>query len=126
MKITSKDYANALFEICQNSPRKISDIAKNFYLYLLKKRKIKLLPFILDKLAEIEKEKRGIKEIEIETARPLSEEQKRKLMKIYKKQKVIIQEKINPQILGGIILKIDDIIIDGSIKGNLERLKEEL
>ncbi len=36
---------------------------------------------------------------------------------------VKVKNKINPNILGGLQLKIDSLLIDGSIKGKLQRLK---
>ena len=126
MKISAKDYANALLELSEKNPKNISEVAKNFHLYLLRKRKIKILPLILEKLDEIEKEKMQIFEIEVETSSPLTPNQKKKIMKFYDKHKVIIQEKINPKLLGGIVVKVNNTVLDGSLQSNLERLKEEM
>lgn len=40
--------------------------------------------------------------------------------------KVLMQEEVNEKILGGIILKIDDKVIDGSILKDLKNIREKL
>ncbi len=39
---------------------------------------------------------------------------------------IVVEERIENAIMGGIIIEIDDIVIDGSIAGNLGRMKEGL
>lgn len=126
MKIAKREIVQALFELAQENPKNIKKIVEEFYSYLLHQKKTKILPFIFEELDKIEKEKQGIKEIEIESTHPLSDEQKEEIKNLFKAKKVIIQEKINPRLIGGIIIKTDDKIFDASIKSNLERLKEEM
>ena len=40
--------------------------------------------------------------------------------------KVELDEKIDPEIIGGFILRVDDNYIDGSIKNKLRKIKKEL
>jgi len=42
------------------------------------------------------------------------------------KQKVTIESEIDPNLIGGIVVKLNDLIYDGSIKGRLENLKRRL
>lgn len=125
MKIRAKNIAKALFDLAFKDPQNIPKIAQDFYFYLLKKRKSKMLPQILEKLNEVEREKAKTKEIEVETTLPLTFAQKRNIQKSFKK-KVLLKERVNPSLLGGIVLKTDDTLVDGSLKNNLERLKEEM
>ncbi|MCX6807021.1 MAG: ATP synthase F1 subunit delta [Candidatus Berkelbacteria bacterium] len=126
MKFSVRDTARAVYELAEENPSKISQISKELYLYLLKQKRTKLLPFIFEELEKIEKQKKGIKEIEIESARALTDKQKKQISCISKNQKIEFKEKINPDLLGGVILKIEDNVIDGSLKNNLQRLKEEM
>jgi F-type H+-transporting ATPase subunit delta len=41
-------------------------------------------------------------------------------------KEIILEETINEKILGGIIIKIDDLLIDGSIANQLRRIKNNL
>ncbi len=42
------------------------------------------------------------------------------------KQQVILEAKVDPQVLGGLVVRVQDRIFDASIKGELERWKEAL
>ncbi len=39
---------------------------------------------------------------------------------------IIVDEEVNSSILGGMIIEVDDIVIDGSITSNLRNMKEKL
>jgi F-type H+-transporting ATPase subunit delta len=41
-------------------------------------------------------------------------------------EKVLMTVEINPDILGGVIVKMQDTIIDGSVRGSLEQMREQL
>jgi ATP synthase F1 delta subunit len=125
MKSSNKNIAKALFELAKENPKAIKKIVGDFYFYLLKKKKIKILPFIIENLEEVEREERQIKQIEIESAHPLTQNQRNKIKKLFGK-KVMLKEKINPNLLAGIIIKTKDTLIDGSVKNSLEALKEKL
>jgi len=126
MKIAPKEMAKAIYELAEENPKNISKITKEFYLYLLKQKKIKTLPFIYEELEKILKEKEGATEIEVEAARSLTDGQKERIKSVFKNEKVIIKEKVDPNLVAGIVLKIDDHIIDGSLRTNLQKLKEAM
>jgi len=42
------------------------------------------------------------------------------------KREISISETIDPSILGGVIIRAGDLVIDGSVKGKLEKLKTEI
>ncbi len=48
------------------------------------------------------------------------------LFQKYFKTKVELKENIDPEIIGGFILQIDDNYIDASIKNKLRKIKKEL
>jgi F-type H+-transporting ATPase subunit delta len=48
-----------------------------------------------------------------------------KLSEILSKQ-VEVELKVSPDILGGVIIQVEDNIIDGSVYGRLERIKQQL
>jgi len=76
--------------------------------------------------AEVELEK---EEAEVITAIPLDNEDKlmlaQRLTEIFGKP-IVLKPKVDPSIIGGIIIRIGDKLIDGSIRSKLEALKREL
>lgn len=73
--------------------------------------------------------RQGIREAEIVTARELSEQERTALLAGVGKMagaKVQASFKQDASILGGVIVRIGSTVYDGSVKGRLERLREEL
>jgi F-type H+-transporting ATPase subunit delta len=63
--------------------------------------------------------------LEVTTAKPLSEENKKKIIKVFG-SKAELTETTDPSIIGGVIIKTEDIILDGSLKKQLQLLKTQL
>jgi F-type H+-transporting ATPase subunit delta len=71
----------------------------------------------------------GFAEAEITSARPLGDSERRALEAEVEKligKKVRARYTQDPAVLGGAIVKVGSTIYDGSIKGQLERIKEAL
>ncbi len=68
--------------------------------------------------------------IEIESAVSLSEKQletlRTRLTKILKTDKFVLQVKVNPSLLGGLLLNVDSLLIDTSVKGQLNAFQKEI
>jgi F-type H+-transporting ATPase subunit delta len=74
-------------------------------------------------------ERQGIRHAEIVTARELTEQERGSLAESVGKlarAKVDATFKLDKDILGGTIVRIGSTVYDGSVRGRLERLREEL
>lgn len=71
-----------------------------------------------------------VKHIEIESAVALSEKQletlRVKLASILKTDQFVLQVKVNPSLLGGLMLNVDSFLIDASVKGQLASFQREI
>jgi len=130
IKISNKQYAEALYESLKSSKdNELKEKVANF-LELLKKRKsLKRLNNIFKKFREIYQRAEGIIDVEIVSARQLDEEAKKEVnswLKNQTKRDPEITEIVRPEILGGAILKYEDNIFDASLSGQLKKLKKQL
>lgn len=127
-KITQKQYAILLYEITKGLDKdKIKVKIGQFIKLLAKNNNLSLIDKIIEKFTIYEKKKRGIQEIELVSSRPINNEVRKQLNNIFKKGgEVEIKEKIDPSLLGGIVLRIGDLMIDGSIKRKLSALNSKL
>jgi F-type H+-transporting ATPase subunit delta len=74
-------------------------------------------------------EQSGIRQAEIVTARELSAEESKALVEEVGKlagAKIDASFKLDTAILGGTVVRIGSTVYDGSVRGRLDRLKEEL
>jgi F-type H+-transporting ATPase subunit delta len=104
-----------------------SGVVKNFLNLLLDKNRIGAIEAIKAYYARLTDEVSGIARAEIITARPLKEEA---LGKIERSLEGLTSKKIKPEVredrdlIGGIVVKIGDLVLDGSVKAQIEGLKE--
>jgi F-type H+-transporting ATPase subunit delta len=94
---------------------------------LVENERMPLLPDILKELPEVWAEERGIETFEINSAVELTEKEKLRLKKTLEekeKKKVRLLFRLNPEIIGGLVLRKGNIYYDASVKGGLQKLKE--
>lgn len=94
---------------------------------LAQKEKIVLLPEILEVLPEVWAEEKGIEVFEIDSAVDLTEEEKAELQKALEvkwKKPVRLHFRLNPGVIGGLVLKRGNTYYDVSVRGGLLKLKE--
>lgn len=107
---------------------KISDTAINTLKLILDNNRIKAFSSIIRSYTEILNKKRNITVAEVITAIQIDEETIEKLKnKLQEKlgQNVIIDAKIDERIIAGMVVKIQDKEIDGSIRTKLENMKKQ-
>lgn len=101
----------------------------NFMMLLIDKRRIALLEAIEADYERLSNKARGIVIADVITARPMSEAQSDKLkakLETVTGKSVRVRPHIDESILGGVIVKIGDKRIDGSVTGRMQTLKAEL
>lgn len=72
---------------------------------------------------------KGISEVTAITAVPLSDENEQKLISRLKKLlggEISLTNKIDPSILGGLVIRTDSLQIDGGVKSRLDEIKKEI
>ncbi len=117
---------NSKFEIINEIFRsKIDDKILEFIKILIEKKRISQLPEIKASLIEKLNSKNNIKLVQITSAIELNDYYKTKVISVLEKklkQKVKPEWILNPDIIAGLKIKIDDTIIDTSINAKLENL----
>jgi F-type H+-transporting ATPase subunit delta len=106
---------------------KVSPITRNFVLLLLDRERIPYLPAIARELRTMVDERAGRVRAVVTSARPLSADQLASIQAALEKasgKKVLIEKREDPEILGGVIAKVGDVAYDGSIRTQLETMRE--
>ncbi|MCX7921025.1 MAG: F0F1 ATP synthase subunit delta [Clostridia bacterium] len=102
----------------------------SFLMLLLDKGRIKLLPTILDEFTRLADKKKNTLSMTIISAVELDESQiskiKEKYREVYQARQVKADVEIDSSVIGGVKVKIGDKVIDGTVKGRLDSLRELL
>jgi len=131
MKITATQYAKSLCELTAGkTEREIDGVIANFLKVLIKKRHLKIAKKVIAKFAEISNQEQGIVEVEAISREKLSDELRMQVSTYvsikYQAKEVVLNNKIDLNIKGGIIIKVGDEILDGSVARQLQELKSSL
>jgi ATP synthase F1 delta subunit len=87
------------------------------------------LPRVVAALKEIRVREFKVGEATVVTVKPLTQTQKDRTAKALSKisgSEVLIREKVNPAILGGLVLKLQDSVIDASLIRKIVEMKKKL
>lgn len=107
----------------------LSDLTKNFLAVLAGNRRLAALPDVVRAFAAIAAAQRGEVTAEVTTAHALSDDQIAQLaakLKAREGKEVKIKAKVDPEILGGLVVKIGSRQIDSSIRTRLNSLAQAM
>lgn len=102
---------------------------RNLVAVLIDHRRLPFLPRIVEQLEKELDQRLGFAEAQISSARDLDASEKRALEGQIAKttgKKVRASYGLDPSLLGGAVVRIGSTIYDGSVKGQLERIKEAI
>ncbi|MGL4730199.1 MAG: F0F1 ATP synthase subunit delta [Clostridium sp.] len=105
----------------------VSEELLSFLILLIDKDRILYLKEKYNQFRLIYFERHNMVEVLVRTAIPLTDEQrntlKEKLENKYKKE-IILSEKVDESLLGGMIIKVGDDVIDGTVKSRISAMKQ--
>jgi F-type H+-transporting ATPase subunit delta len=100
----------------------------NFLKVLVDNGREEILEEVLDRYEQLVKEHLGRIEVGVTTAVELSQEQldrlKERLERTLEGKEVILETKVDPELIGGVVFRFGGRMMDGSIRGRLESLRE--
>jgi len=107
----------------------VDNQGKNFVKLLANNKRIELLPEILTLFEKHKAEYEKTADVDLTSAIELTEQQLSELAKNLESKlgcKVNINSEIDPKVMGGLIVRAGDLVIDASIRGKLNDLADSL
>jgi len=108
----------------------VNPMVLNIVYVLLIRSRLDMLPNIAAEYQRLVDDYRGIERAEVTTALPLDNETRVKLRqeigKLIGKKVVLKTECVDPDLIGGIVVKVAGKLLDGSTRGKLAALKKEI
>lgn len=108
---------------------KVSPLVMNFLLLVVRKRREAYFPEMYRAYLDLANEARGVVEVEVRSAVALPAETLTTLEgKLVAKlgKRVKFQTQVVPELLGGLVVRVGDELMDGSVKTRLRRMRERL
>lgn len=106
-----------------------SETVDKFLKVLVERKRIQILPSVVDAYGEMADEAAGRTHATVESAAPLDDATTSRLIEKLKKmlnKQVILDARINADLLGGIRVTVGSTVYDGTIRGQLTRMKDLL
>ncbi|HAG78583.1 MULTISPECIES: F0F1 ATP synthase subunit delta [Stutzerimonas] len=102
---------------------------RNYVQTLGENDRLSVLPTVWELYEDIKAQAEKTLEAEVETAFELSNEQLQTLAAALSKRldrTVNLQQAVNPALIGGVLIRAGDVVVDGSVRGKLSQLAESL
>jgi F-type H+-transporting ATPase subunit delta len=108
---------------------KVSPSTLGLLTFIVGQGRARQMPQILSELSDLAAEARNAVVAEVRSAIPLDDKQRKELAAALSKatnKKVEVKVLVDPSVIGGIVAKVGDTVIDGTVKRRLEQLKEQV
>ena len=125
-QVTTIDKKKALRELLSG---KLRALTFSFLELLIDKKRFDLLPLAAVIVVRLVSDKNKTAKALVRTARPLSAEAQRKLtdkLQVFSGRNIELDVKEDPEIIGGLIVRLGDWVLDSSIRGQLRALHKRI
>ena len=107
----------------------LSQPVRNLVLLLVRRHRIEQLPRVVAEFTRLDERRRGITHATATSASPLTDAEVRALTGRLEQMtggRIALETDVDADLLGGLIVRVGDRLIDGSVRGRLERLRNQL
>jgi F-type H+-transporting ATPase subunit delta len=101
----------------------------NFLLVLNDHERLMLIRFIVEELQVLEDLRRRHFRVQVQSAVPLADDQRERLLTDLRQSfqlEPVLEQRIDPDLLGGMVLRVADWFFDGSVRTQLVNLRKKL
>lgn len=107
----------------------LSQPVRNIVLLLVRRGRIEQLPRVVAEFIRLDDRRQGITHATATSAAPLTDIETRALTARLEQMtggRVALTTDVDESLLGGLVVRVGDRLIDGSVRGRLERLRNQL
>ncbi|MEW6353439.1 MAG: F0F1 ATP synthase subunit delta [Pseudomonadota bacterium] len=125
-RVRPRQLTNLVLEVCGD---KLNAAGRNFIKLLIENRRLNVLPEIAQLYEAQRAEAEGTLQAEVVSAYELSAEQQQKIASALQARlgrKISLSNSVDKGLLGGVIIRAGDRVIDGSARGQIARLASVL
>jgi F-type H+-transporting ATPase subunit delta len=108
---------------------RVTDLFVNFLLVLNKHDRLGLLRAVLVAYQDLLNERSRRARVLVRSATPLHDDQRETLLHLLRdamQREPVIETEVDPELLGGVVVRVDDFVFDGSVRAKLLRMRKQL
>jgi F-type H+-transporting ATPase subunit delta len=108
---------------------KINETLYNFLLVLNDHERLGVIREIAVTMREIYERRAGRVPVQVRAAVPLADDQRERLRQELREKfgrEPVLDVRIDPELLGGLVVRVEDWVYDGSVRARLERIRKQL
>ncbi len=123
---SAEKVASAFISICGEQ---LDQYGQNLIKLMAENKRLTVLPAVFKEFKHLVEEYNAIAEVQVISAQPLNAAQEQKIVSAMEKRlarKVKLNCTVDSSLIAGAIIRTDDFVIDGSSRGQLDRLANEL
>lgn len=124
--VAPETLSNTFIAVCGDE---LDEHGQNFIRVMAENGRLQVLPAVLQQFIELRAALESTVEVEVLSSSALNDTQQAKIIAAMEKRlsrKVKLNCKIDKSVLAGVIIRAGDLVIDGSVRGRLERLADVL
>ncbi len=107
----------------------VNPLVLNLLSLLLERKRVDYLPEISSTFTDLLEESKGIARAELRTAVPLDGETENRLREVLEGitgKKILLEKRVDKSLIGGVVVRMGDKLLDSSIRTRLGDMKEAL
>ena len=123
---SAEKLADTVISICGEQ---LDQYGQNLIRLMAENKRLTVLPIVFKEFQHYVEEYNAIAEVQVTSAQPLSIAQQEKVAAAMEKKlarKIKLNCNVDTSLIAGVIIRTDDFVIDGSSRGQLNRLANEL
>ena len=123
---SAEQQARTLVELCDSE---LDAGGRNFVSLLAANKRLALLPEVARMFEELKAERERIVDVDVISAFSMSDEAQQKLADALKQRlqrEVKLHTSVDKSLIGGLVVRAGDLVIDGSVRGKLNKLSETM
>ncbi len=124
--LTASQQASELSDVCGDV---LSAEMRNFVAILASNKRLALLPEIFAQFADYKANREKTVDVEVVSAFELADSTRDRLAEVLGsklERQVKVQTSTDSNLLGGVLIRAGDLVIDGSVRGKLDKLAEAM
>ena len=124
--MTPRQYGKILYETTKDLSKKdLEKAVKTFFDFVVRDQAFKKIDAIMQEYTIYARKQEGEEDVIVVSAFPLTQEVIKEIKKKFG-EKITINHEEDSTLLGGLVIKTEDKIFDASLRGQLQKMKEQI